>query len=42
VIASLERVRELHGSTLVMVTHSRRLAERADSAITIRDGQVAA
>jgi putative ABC transport system ATP-binding protein len=42
VIAALERVRELHGSTLILVTHSSRLAERADSVITVRDGQVAA
>jgi ABC-type lipoprotein export system ATPase subunit len=41
ILAELRRLRDEHGSTVVTVTHSRRLAEAADRVIEIRDGRVA-
>jgi putative ABC transport system ATP-binding protein len=42
VLESLRRLREEFGSTVVVVTHSPRVAEAADRVIEIRDGKVAA
>jgi ABC-type lipoprotein export system ATPase subunit len=41
VIASLESLRTQGSSTVVVVTHSRQVAERADRVIQLRDGRVA-
>ena len=41
VLRALQRLREEFGSTVVVVTHSARVAERADRVIEIRDGAVA-
>jgi putative ABC transport system ATP-binding protein len=40
VIASLESLRTQGSSTVVVVTHSRQVAERADRVIQLRDGRV--
>ena len=40
VVDSLRRLRDEYGSTVVVVTHSRRLADAVDRVITIRDGRV--
>jgi putative ABC transport system ATP-binding protein len=42
VLDSLETLCRDYGSTVVLVTHSERVAERADRVIEIRDGRVAA
>ena len=42
VLGALRRLREEFGSTVVVVTHSPRVAEAADRVIEIRDGKVAA
>ena len=41
VLRALQRLREEFGSTVVVVTHSARVAESADRVIEIRDGAVA-
>ncbi|HVH51984.1 MAG TPA: ATP-binding cassette domain-containing protein, partial [Gaiellaceae bacterium] len=41
VLAGLRRLRDHFGSTVVVVTHSPRVAETADRVIEIRDGRVA-
>jgi len=41
VLVGLRRLRDDFGSTVVVVTHSRRVAETADRVIEIRDGRVA-
>ena len=38
---ALRRLRDDHGSTVVTVTHSPRVAEAADRVVEIRDGRVA-
>ena len=40
VLDELRRLRDVHGSTVVTVTHSARLAQAADRVIEIRDGRV--
>jgi putative ABC transport system ATP-binding protein len=42
VLDALARLRDEHGSTLVVVTHSPRVADMADRVVEIRDGRVAA
>jgi putative ABC transport system ATP-binding protein len=39
VLSSLQRLRDVFGSTVVVVTHSRRVAEGTDRIIELRDGQ---
>jgi putative ABC transport system ATP-binding protein len=41
VIEALHRLRDAHGTTVVIVTHSTALAEQADTVIEMRDGMVA-
>jgi putative ABC transport system ATP-binding protein len=41
VIAALRRLRERHGATVVVVTHSAALAEACDRTVTLRDGRTA-
>ena len=41
VLRALRRLRDEFGSTVVVVTHSARVAESADRVIELRDGQVA-
>ena len=36
----LFNLRDRHGATLVMVTHSRELAARCDRVIPLRDGRI--
>jgi ABC-type lipoprotein export system ATPase subunit len=38
VLAALQRLRDEFGSTLVVVTHSTRVAEAADRVVELRDG----
>src|SRR5205823_2915641 len=40
VLSELRRLRDEHGSTVVTVTHSERIASGADRTIEIRDGRV--
>jgi putative ABC transport system ATP-binding protein len=40
VLLALRRLREEFGSTVVVVTHSPRVAEAVDRVIEIRDGRV--
>jgi putative ABC transport system ATP-binding protein len=40
VLALLLELRKEHGATLVLVTHNREMAERADRIVTLRDGRV--
>ena len=40
IIDLLFGLRDRHGSTLVLVTHSRELAERCDRVVRLRDGRV--
>ncbi|GAB4317170.1 MULTISPECIES: ABC transporter ATP-binding protein [Pseudothermotoga] len=40
IIELLERIRNEHGTTLVIVTHDERIAKRADRVLTIRDGKI--
>ena len=42
VLRALRRLREEFGSTVVVVTHSPRVAEAVDRVIEIRDGRVVA
>jgi len=42
VLDALAKLRDLHGATVVVVTHSRRVAEAADRVISFSDGRVAA
>jgi putative ABC transport system ATP-binding protein len=42
VLDALVQLREESGSTVVVVTHSRRVAERADRVVELRDGKVVA
>ena len=42
VLDALVRLRDESDSTVVVVTHSRRVAERADRVVELRDGRVAA
>jgi putative ABC transport system ATP-binding protein len=42
VLEALVRLREQHGSTVVVVTHSERVAAAADRVIEMRDGRVSA
>jgi putative ABC transport system ATP-binding protein len=39
VLAALHRLRDVFGSTVVVVTHSRRVAESADRVVELRDGK---
>ena len=41
VLEALRRLRDGHGATVVVVTHSERVAEAADRVIEMRDGAVA-
>jgi putative ABC transport system ATP-binding protein len=41
VLEALQRLREEHGSTVVVVTHSARVANAADRVIEMRDGRLA-
>jgi putative ABC transport system ATP-binding protein len=41
VLQSLRELRERHGSTIVVVTHSERVAGAADRVVELRDGRVA-
>jgi len=41
VLAALRRLRDVFGSTVVVVTHSQRVAEAADRVVELRDGRVA-
>jgi putative ABC transport system ATP-binding protein len=38
VIDALHRLRDEHGTTVVVVTHSAKVAEQADAVIEMRDG----
>lgn len=40
VLNTLERIRREVGTTIVLVTHSRELAERADRVLTLVDGRL--
>ncbi len=42
VLDALRSLRELHGSTVVTVTHSQRVADDADRVVELRDGRVVA
>ena len=42
VLDALAKLRDMHGATVVVVTHSRRVAEAADRVISFSDGRVAA
>ena len=41
VLAALRRLRDVFGTTIVVVTHSLRIAETADRVVELRDGRVA-
>ena len=41
IIDILFSLRDRHGATLVLVTHSQELARRCDRVIRLRDGQLA-
>jgi putative ABC transport system ATP-binding protein len=40
VLSALRRLRDAHGSTVVVVTHSKHVAEIADRVVEIEDGRV--
>jgi putative ABC transport system ATP-binding protein len=40
VLDALRRLRDEHGSTVVIVTHSQQVAAAADRVIQMRDGRV--
>jgi ABC-type lipoprotein export system ATPase subunit len=41
VLAALREIQQTSGATVVLVTHDRDLADRADRTITLVDGQIA-
>jgi ABC-type lipoprotein export system ATPase subunit len=42
VLESLAELRDTYGSTVVVVTHSPRVADAADRVVEVRDGRVVA